>query len=179
MKLAIIAALARDGTIGRDGRIPWHLGDDLQRFKRLTWGHPVIMGRRTWESLGRPLPGRANLVLSRQPAFAAPAGLRVARSLADALAACRQAGAATAFVIGGSTVYAEAIPLADHLLLTRVHQDVAGDARFPAYDPAPWHEIARLETPAYAFIEYARDPAATPLSAAEPGVRLVTEERSP
>jgi len=176
MRVALIAALARDGTIGRDGRIPWRLGDDLQRFKRLTWAHPLIMGRRTFESLGRPLPGRTNIVLSRRTGYRVPPGVRVATSFSAALAVARRAEPNVVFVIGGGAVYAEALPGADHLLLTHVHQDITGDTRFPCVDRALWHEIARLDTSAYAFVEYARNPAAPPLAAAEPGLHLSTQE---
>lgn len=158
-RITVIAAVARNGVIGRDGRIPWHIPGDLPRFKRITMGHPVVMGRRTWESLGRPLPGRRNLVISRTPGYAA-AGAEVVRSLAEALAAC--AGAPEVFVIGGTEVYREALAVADRLLLTEIDADFEGDAHFPPFDRAAWRETAREahlagDCPfAYAYVTYER-----------------------
>ncbi|MCS7100699.1 MAG: dihydrofolate reductase [Burkholderiaceae bacterium] len=159
-RVTLIAAVARKGVIGRDGRIPWHVPGDLPRFKRITLGHPVIMGRRTWESLGRPLAGRRNLVLSRTPGFA-PAGAEVFASLEAALAACAEAP--EVFVIGGTEVYRAALPAAQRLLLTEIDADVDGDAFFPDFDRSAWRETAR-ETHAagadaafpYAFVTYER-----------------------
>jgi dihydrofolate reductase len=160
MRITVIAAVARNGVIGRDGRIPWHIPGDLPRFKRITMGHPVIMGRRTWESLGRPLPGRRNIVISRTPGYAA-GGAEVFASLAEALAAC--AGAPEVFVIGGTEVYREALAVADRLLLTEIDADFEGDARFPPFDRAAWRETAREPHPAgsdcpfaYAYVTYDR-----------------------
>ncbi len=145
MKVSIIAALADNGVIGRDGSLPWHLPDDLRRFKALTMGRPILMGRRTFESIGRALPGRRNLVLTRG-ARRFPDGIEPVDSLAAALVRC--AGAAEICVIGGAEVYAQALPLATHLELTRVHMDASGDVRFPAYDAAQWRELACVEHPA-------------------------------
>ena len=134
--LSIIVAHSRDRVIGRDGDLPWHLPSDLRRFKELTQGHAVIMGRRTWESLPdrfRPLPGRRNLVLTRQPGYEAP-GAEVLPDLASAIAACD----GDAFVIGGGQVYAEALPLATRAFVTEIEADVAGDAVFPPLEPAEW-----------------------------------------
>jgi dihydrofolate reductase len=147
MKIVIIAAIAANGTIGHAGKIPWHLSEDLKRFKRLTLGHPVIMGRKTYESLGKPLPGRRNIVLTRQP------GTDHFASLEDALISC---GDETVFVIGGAEVYRQALPLADTLLLTHVHQPVEGDTKFPDYDRSQWREASRRDTPEYSFVEYER-----------------------
>ncbi|MCX8003912.1 MAG: type 3 dihydrofolate reductase [Burkholderiaceae bacterium] len=159
-RVTLIAAVARNGVIGRDGRIPWHVPGDLPRFKRITLGHPVIMGRRTWESLGRPLPGRRNLVLSRTPGFA-PAGAEVFASLEAALAACAEAP--EVFVIGGTEVYRAALPAAQRLLLTEIDADVDGDAFFPDFDRSAWRETAREPHAAgadaafpYAFVTYER-----------------------
>ncbi|HXF44908.1 MAG TPA: dihydrofolate reductase [Burkholderiaceae bacterium] len=159
-RITVIAAVARNGVIGRDGKIPWHIPGDLPRFKRITMGHPVIMGRRTWESLGRPLPGRRNLVISRTPGYAA-AGAEVFGSLPQALAAC--AGAPEVFVIGGTEVYREALLLAHRLLLTEIDAEFEGDAHFPPFDRAEWRETAREAHPAgrdcpfaYAYVTYDR-----------------------
>jgi dihydrofolate reductase len=138
MPITLIAAVARNGTIGRDGRMPWRLPADLARFKRLTLGHPVLMGRKTWQSLGRPLAGRRNLVLTRDRSFAAPGG-EVVHSLAEARAA---AGDGELFVIGGAELYAQTLPEADRLLITRVDADVEGDTSFPSIDPARWELVA-------------------------------------
>ena len=134
--LSIIVAHSRDRVIGRDGDLPWHLPADLRRFKELTQGHPVIMGRRTWESLPerfRPLPGRRNIVLTRQPGYEAP-GAEVMPDLATAVAACAGDG----FVIGGGQVYGDALPLADRAYVTHVDTEVDGDAFFPDLPPAEW-----------------------------------------
>jgi dihydrofolate reductase len=135
MTLSVIAAVARNGVIGRDNDLPWRLPADLRRFKRLTMGHSVIMGRRTFESIGRPLPGRRFVVLSRRADFR-PEGVAVAASLDAALGAC--AGEDEVFVIGGARLFAEALPRADRLYLTRVDAEPAGDVVFPALDPAAW-----------------------------------------
>ena len=128
MRLTLLLALAKNGVIGRDNDLPWRLPADLRRFKRLTMGHAIVMGRRTWESIGRPLPGRKSVVLSRDPTFQAP-GAEVVPSLAEALR--RHVGDDEIFIIGGAEVFAEALPRADRLELTRVHADVAGDVEAP------------------------------------------------
>ena len=132
--------MARNRTIGRDSAMPWHLSEDLKRFKALTMGHPVVMGRKTFASIGVPLPGRDNIVVTRASDFA-PHGCRVAHSFEDALAAA--AGADEVFVIGGGEIYALALPLADRLELTEVDADIDGDARFPMFDRAEWREVSR------------------------------------
>lgn len=139
-RVYLVAAVAANGVIGAHGKLPWHLPEDLRHFKALTLGHPVVMGRKTWESLGRALPGRENIVVTRAPGYAAP-GASVASSLEAALALC--AGEPTVFVIGGGELYAEALPLADGLVLTEIQRDYAGDARFPDYDRAAWRETQR------------------------------------
>ena len=151
MKVSIIAALADNGVIGRDGALPWYLPDDLRRFKALTMGHPILMGRRTFESIGKPLPGRRNLVLTRGTRVY-PDGIEPVASLATALARC--ADAAQLCVIGGAEVYAQAIALATRLELTRVHVDARGDVRFPEFDAAQWREVERIEHPADARHEW-------------------------
>ena len=141
MPISLIAAVARNGTIGREGRLPWRLPDDLARFKRLTLGHTVLMGRRTWESLGRSLPGRRNVVLTRDASFAAP-GVEVIHSVEAGRRLC---AGEEVFVIGGAAVYAAFLPFADRLHITHVDADVEGDAAFPAIDPLQWRLVE--ETP--------------------------------
>jgi dihydrofolate reductase len=137
--IAIIVAVAQNGVIGAANRLPWRLPDDLKRFKALSLGKPVVMGRRTFDSIGRLLPGRTNIVVSRQPGLAID-GAIVARSLDDALAA---AGAAPEIaVIGGAEIFRQALPRTDTIHLTRVHARVDGDVFFPELDPAKWRETA-------------------------------------
>ena len=147
MRVALIAAVAENGIIGRHNQLPWHLPDEFAYFKQTTEGHHVIMGRRTWESRGKPLPRRVNIVLTSQPDYPA-AGAIVVRSLAEALHVAEQAGDAEAVVIGGTLLYAESLISADRLYLTRVHAAVEGDAVFPCYDESLWREIDRREHPA-------------------------------
>ena len=146
MKLALIWAMARNRTIGRNNALPWYLPEDLKHFKRVTLGKPIIMGRKTWESIGRPLPGRTNIVITRDAAFQAD-GVRVVHSLEQALALaekiCLLDGGDEAIVMGGAEIYALALPHADRLYLTQVHADVEGDAHFPPLDLTQWHELGR------------------------------------
>lgn len=191
--IVIVAAVAKNGVIGRANRLPWHLPEDLAHFKALTMGHTVIMGRKTWESLPprfRPLPHRRNIVVSRTPAYQAQGAL-VCASLDEALkvgagstatgapavaetapaaaetgapsaaAAFPLAGAGDLFIIGGATLYAEALPRAERLELTEIDADVAGDTFFPAFDRTQWRELARTCGIAanglrYAFVTYGR-----------------------
>ena len=140
-RVYLVAAVAANGIIGANGRLPWHLPEDLKHFKALTLGHPVIMGRKTWESLGTALPGRENIVVTRAPGYEA-AGASVASSLGGALALC--AGEPRVFVIGGGgELYDEALPVADGLVLTEIQRDFAGDARFPRFDRSAWRETQR------------------------------------
>jgi dihydrofolate reductase len=138
--LTLIAAVSANGVIGAGGRLPWRLAEDLRFFKAQTLGHPVIMGRRTWESIGRPLPGRRNIVVSSNAGLAA-AGAEVAPTLDEAIARC--AGAAQAFVIGGGDLYRAALPRADAIVLTEIHREYEGDVRFPAFDRSDWIERSR------------------------------------
>jgi dihydrofolate reductase len=143
VRLTIVAAVARNGVIGRDNAIPWRIPEDLRRFRALTMGHPVIMGRKTWESLPdrfRPLPGRRNVVATRNPAWQAE-GAERAGSLAEAFHLLD--GASQAFVIGGADVYAAAIPFADELLLTEIDVNVEGDTVFPPFDAEAFVERSR------------------------------------
>jgi dihydrofolate reductase len=139
-RIYLVAAVAANGVIGRQGRLPWHLPEDLKHFKRLTLGHPIIMGRRTWESLGGLLPGREHIVVSRTTGYEAP-GAAVASSLEAALALC--AGEPVVFVIGGRELFVEALPLATGLVLTEIHRDYEGDTAFPPYDRSRWRETQR------------------------------------
>jgi len=137
MRRSIVVAVARNGVIGRDNRLPWHLPDDLAHFKRITMGHPVVMGRRTYESIGRPLPGRLNIVVSRNPDFRAP-GCIVVPSLEDAWRAAGDAD--DAFVIGGTSLFEAALASADVIHLTEVEADVEGDTYLPPFDRGSWRE---------------------------------------
>ena len=162
-RLALIAAVARNGIIGVANRLPWHLPEDMKFFRETTRGQPVIMGRKTWESLPdtfRPLPGRHNIVVSRNPDFRA-AGATVVTSLPDALTTAGDAD--TAYLIGGAELYRQALPLADRLVLTEIDRDFAGDAHFPAFDRSAWQEVARDTHVAesglpFAFVRYERRP---------------------
>ena len=147
MELLLIAALAQNGVIGRDGDLPWRLPDDLKHFKRRTLGHPVVMGRRTWESLRRALPGRLNLVLSRRDGYLAE-GASVVGSLAEALELAREAETGACFVIGGASLYAEALPRADALVLTHVEAVVPGDVLMPTFDRDAWEVVSEEPHPA-------------------------------
>ena len=152
MRIALVAAVATNGVIGRGGALPWHLPDDLQHFKAITIGKPILMGRRTFASIGRALPGRRNLVLSH--AERAPvSGVEVVRSLDHAVELCQ--GAAELCVIGGAEIYRLALPHADRLYLTRVHADAEGDVFFPELDLSAWREVERGEHAPDARHEYA------------------------
>jgi dihydrofolate reductase len=158
--LALVLAVARNGTIGVAGALPWRLPDDLKRFRALTLGHAVIMGRKTWDSLSRALPQRQNIVVTRDRDFRA-SGADVVHSLDAALD--RVSLPPPVFCIGGAELYQAALPRADRLYLTEIARDFAGDVRLPALDPAMWREIARepgrLEGPDgfdFAFVTYAR-----------------------
>ncbi|WP_374478533.1 dihydrofolate reductase [Zoogloea sp.] len=159
--LALIAACGRGRVIGIDNRLPWHLPEDMKFFRETTRGKPVIMGRKTWESLPdafRPLPGRLNIVVSRNAGFQA-AGGTVVGSLPEALIAAGDAD--IAYVIGGAELYRQALPLADRLILTEIDQDYPGDAFFPAFSPEEWAEASRLPQVSatglpFAFVTYQR-----------------------
>lgn len=144
MKLCIVVAMARNRTIGKDNGLPWHLPEDLRHFKALTMGRPLLMGRRTWESIGRPLPGRTSIVVTRDGGYAVPAGVLVETSIDAALA---RAGAIAArdgveecMVIGGAEIYAACLPRTDRIHLTLIDRDIEGDTWFPALEPAQWRE---------------------------------------
>jgi len=159
--LTLIVARASNGVIGRDNTLPWRLPEDLQHFKRTTMGAPVIMGRKTWDSIGRPLPGRRNIVVSRNRILRIE-GAEVVGSLEDAQRLC--IGVEQVFLIGGAQLYAEALPSADRLIVTEIDADVEGDAFFPAVDRSKWIESARETHHSeangfdYAFVTYERPP---------------------
>jgi len=140
--LCLVVAASENNVIGKDGALPWRIPADLKRFKALTLGHPCIMGRKTWDSLPRkPLPGRTNIVVTRNVNFAAE-GARVAHSLNDALAIAREETPAAIMVIGGEALYREALPFADVVYLTRIDGFFEGDALYPTLDEARWRQTA-------------------------------------
>ena len=166
MDIVLLAAVAENGVIGRGNALPWRLKSDMQHFRALTMGKPVVMGRKTYLSIGKPLNGRTTIVVSRDRAFAAP-GIVVAPSLDAALAAARgdasRRNCDSIVVAGGADIYAQALPAATQLAITEVHTRVEGDTRFPAIDPKAWREIARCEQKptaddevAFAFVTYKR-----------------------
>lgn len=144
MQLSLIVAYAQNRVIGRNNTLPWKLPSDLAHFKRTTLGHPVIMGRKTWESLGRPLPGRHNIVITRNSQYEA-AGAQCVNSLAQAIEAVQ--GAEKAFVIGGAQIYQEALPFAHFVIATEVQTQVEGDAFFAPLDNTQWIETSRVSHP--------------------------------
>lgn len=162
MRVTLIVAVAANDVIGSNNDLPWHLSADLRRFKRLTVGHHLIMGRKTFEAIGRALPGRTTIVLSRgRPPL--PAGVELASTLDSALAIARAAGETEVFVAGGAQVYQLALPLADRIHLTRIQQDFTGDATFPPLDAARWrlvaaehHPAGELDPLAFSFLTYER-----------------------
>lgn len=165
-RLAIIVAVADNGVIGNGGALPWKLPEDMQHFKRVTMGKPIVMGRKTYESIGKPLPGRTNIVVSRNAAFSAE-GVKIAHSLEEALAMAKTVAlrddAEEVMVIGGAQIYAAAIPVADTLYITEVHASVEGDAVLCDIEWQLWRETARdyraakpPNTYDYSFVSYER-----------------------
>jgi len=166
MNIVILAAVAENGVIGRGDVLPWRLKSDMRHFRAMTMGKPVVIGRKTYLSIGRPLAGRTTIVVSRDSGFAAP-GILVAPSLEAAITAARgdalRRNAGAIVIAGGADIYAQALPLATQLAITHVHQRVDGDARFPAIDADVWREGARSEhqpaaedEAAFAFVTYER-----------------------
>lgn len=159
MEVVIIVAVAANGVIGADGSIPWHYPEDLRRFKRLTTGHPVIMGRRTYESiladLGEPLPDRTNIVLTTSD-IEAPSTVRPVTSVDAALAAARDQSAERVFVAGGESVYEAFLPLADRMERTELHEDYTGDTSFPEWDTTQWTVTERETREDLDFVSYER-----------------------
>ena len=142
MIISIIVAMDRKGVIGRDGKLPWHLSADLKHFKAITMGKPIIMGRKTHESLGRALPGRENIVVTRNDNYQAP-GCTVLHSLDDVFMHCRKAD--EILIMGGAELYAQFLDRANRIYLTEVHTEVSGDTYFPAYDGDQWREVQRQD----------------------------------
>src|SRR5262249_22191581 len=164
--ILLVAAAGENGVIGRDGRLPWRLKSDLKHFRAITWGKPVIMGRKTYQTLQRPLPGRTNIVVTRDENFSAP-GMLVASTLENGLAAGRgdalRRGANEVAVVGGAEIYAQTLPLAQRIALTLVHMRPKGETLFPAIDSEAWEETGRSEhSPGpddeapFAFVSYRR-----------------------
>jgi dihydrofolate reductase len=177
MDVILVAAIAENGVIGRDGTLPWRLKSDMMHFRALTMGKPVIMGRKTYLSIGKPLTGRTTIVVSRDPIFSAP-GIVVAPNLDAAFDAARgdalRRGADAIMVAGGADIYAQAMPRATRLAITHVHTRADGDACFPAIDPKLWHESDRGEherapddEAAFAFVNYRRAASALPAAASQ------------
>lgn len=148
MQLSLICAMATNRIIGRDNALPWHLSEDLKYFKRVTMGKCIIMGRKTWESIGRLLPGRTHIVVTTNPLYKAD-GIHVVNSMAAAIELARthsaKDGTDEAFVIGGVALFASALPLADRFHLTRVHADVEGDTSLTEFDESGWREVSRVD----------------------------------
>jgi len=160
MSLSIIVAMASNRAIGLNNTLPWRIPEDLKRFKALTMGHHMIMGRKTYDSIGKPLPGRTTVVVTRDPALRIE-GCVMANSLEQAIAACK--GDSEIFIVGGAEIYAQALPLADTLYLTEIRQEIAGDTFFPEFDRNAWIEASREEHTqtepqplAYHFVTYRR-----------------------
>jgi dihydrofolate reductase len=167
MRKALIVAMSQNRVIGRNNQLPWHLPGDLKYFKQATMGKPIIMGRKTWDSIGRPLPGRMNVVISRNAAWEAPAGTVAASSLNEALkkagAHAELEGGDEVMIIGGGQIYAEALATVDRMYITKVHAEIDGDAFFPEVNWEEWEEIGREDFSAsdnnpydYSFIVYQR-----------------------
>ena len=154
MTVTILAAGGRNGVIGVDGGLPWHLPDELKLFKELTLGHVLVMGRRTYESVGRPLPGRTTVVVTRRPDWESEGALR-AGSVEEALTTASQIDDEV-FVVGGAQVYAEALPAADRLALTFVDAEPEGDTMFPEVDWSHWREVARRDGQGWEHVTYER-----------------------
>ena len=162
MRVTLIAAMAENRVIGRDNALPWHLPDDLARFKQRTEGHVVIMGRRAFESVGRPLPNRRSIVITRKHDYHPP-GAEIARSLEEALERARETKQDEVFILGGAEIYTVALPEVDRLELTIVHADVSGDTLFPECDLDEWslideqrHEADPRHAYAFSFRTYER-----------------------
>ena len=161
-RITLVVAVAENRCIGRDGDLPWHISTDLKRFKAVTMGHPMIMGRKTFRSIGRVLPGRPNIVVTRDRDFRAD-GVTVVHSLDGALDAASAHGTGEVMVIGGAEIFEQALPLADRLDICHVHAAVPGDTFFPEIDPAQWRETSRRDHdpeqpggPAFSFVVYDR-----------------------
>ncbi|MFW5442871.1 MAG: type 3 dihydrofolate reductase [Methylococcaceae bacterium] len=140
MKISLIVAMANNRAIGLNNQMPWHLSADLKKFKQITMGSPILMGRKTFESIGKPLPGRTNIIISRNPTFQQQ-GCLVFNSLEKAIASCQNHD--ELFVIGGASLYGSILPKANNLYLTQINKDFSGDTFFPEINRNEWHEVAR------------------------------------
>lgn len=167
LRLVLVAAMAENGVIGRGDELPFRISSDLKRFRSITWGKPILMGRRTFASIGRPLPGRTSIVITRDAGLALPEGVLMAGSFETALELAAEEAhrleADEAAVIGGAQIYAQALPVADAMRLTEVHGSPEGDVTFPAFDRTQWREIARAgpvqgekDEFAVSFVDYER-----------------------
>ena len=167
MKVGVIVAIAENGVIGKDNNLPWRLSSDLQYFKKTTLGKPIIMGRKTYESIGKPLPGRTNIIVTRNQHYQQE-GCVVAHSLQEAITCARNEAAGTVMIIGGAQLYREALliepPMVTHLYVTEVHHTIEGDATFPSINKAHWQELSREPHSAddknqydYSFVVYKRN----------------------
>ena len=152
-RITLIAAVARNGVIGKDGGMPWHLPEELAHFKATTMGHPLVMGRRTYEAIGRPLPGRRTIVVTRDREWRAP-GVETAHSFADALSLAGPAD--EVFVAGGAQIYAEAMPYAHRMVITEVDEEPEGDTWFPAWPERAWREDSREQHDGWSRVVYER-----------------------
>lgn len=161
MQIVLVVAKSENNVIGVDGDLPWRISADLKHFKAVTMGHPIIMGRKTWDSIGRPLPGRRNIVITRRDDLVID-GVDVVKSIDAALDVCREDAATKAMIIGGGQIYADIMDQADIIELTEVHSSIDGDTVFPTIDPTQWAETARDrfavdgDTPAYSFVTLTR-----------------------
>lgn len=155
MKIALIAAYAKNHVIGLNGNMPWHYPEDLKRFKRLTLGHTIVMGRKTYESLGRPLPKRRNVVLTRSQDFAVE-GAEVYQDINKVFEDAKIRGEEKVFVIGGGEIFKQSFDIADELILTLIHEELEGDAYFPEWDKEGWQENYREDGEKFSFVDYIR-----------------------
>ena len=167
MKISLIAAVAQNGVIGRKNNLPWHLPDDSAFFKRMTSHHAIVMGRKSLDSLGKPLPNRTNIIITRNTKFTAD-GVVIVHTLEEAIDTAKQSSESKhqtdeVFVIGGAEIYALALSMATNLYLTEIQRDYEGDAYFPAFDKADWQEVSRIHHPAddrhetsFDFVEYVK-----------------------
>ena len=174
MKTIIIAAMTRDRVIGREGGVPWHEAEDLRHFKRTTTGHAVIMGRKTFESISKPLPNRRNIVVTRNPDYKPPepqppgpdprspianrqSSIDVVHSLDEALGLCRDRNEEKAFIVGGAKIYELALPIADEMIITRIDRDdVTGDTYFPLWNPDDWEALPSAGSASLTVARYRR-----------------------
>ena len=157
MKTVIIAALSKNRVIGRDNSIPWHYPADMKHFRRTTNGHPVVAGRKTYESFQvRPLPGRLNFILSRNPAYISDEGVIICQDLQHAITTARQRDAQKLFILGGAEIYNLALPLIDEMILTHLPIEVEGDAYFPAWDKSEWEVVEERPESDLVFTTYRR-----------------------